>query len=153
MKLVLFILVFNLSGFCNDVTAQSMGQRRHMEMAKFLVKHDVLIDSLLHPIDGSHIDYLDFIYERKIWPTKQSSRKAIFIFGANSPHSMQYIALQENQLRFLATSNLAEDVKYLVSFFRNNKFSSKEIDVILPSLSRSYIFNKQLKSEITLQME
>lgn len=153
MKSALFLLFFTLSGFYNNVTAQSIAQRRHSQMAKFLIKHNVLIDSLIHPIDGSHINYFDFIYERKIWPTKQSSRKAIFIFGSNSPHSMQYIALQENQLRFLETSNLAEDVIYIVIFFKKNNFSSKEINNILPTLARLYTFNNELKAEITLQIK
>ena len=127
--LILFYSV--LCFVCSQASAQKIREKRHIDMIKFLINQK----QLMNVGDTSNIaSYEDYMFDRVILKIEyEHQTSSIYIFGSNSPHGKEYIALEDlTGLKLWETKNMPKELQLILDFYKQHHATNQ---MILKSLS------------------
>ena len=134
-SLILFYAVLCL--VCNQASAQKIREKRHIDMIIFLINQK----QLMNVGDTSNIaSYEDYMFDRVILKINhQPKTSTLYIFGSNSPHGKEYIALEDlTGLKMLETKNMPKEIQSILDFYKRNHATNQMILKSLPAIADAY---------------
>lgn len=144
IKTTILLLVFSLS-ISSKAQIVSFELERRKQQIEFLV-----IQKEFEETKDNFISYKKFIYERIVYEKRNLNVDyRIFVFGATSSHSKNYICLTKGKsIKLLESKDFNTDLVEIISFIRLSSpvFSAAKLLNLFEDISLCYAENNKISN-------